>query len=156
VSEASLVAQAVGRDWLFRLNIAQWMKLQSALGGKGPARISEHFGSNDWTVENVREVIERGLEGGGMAPLDARAGAVEIIDSWPLKASYALACDIIGAGWEGMNDLLKKKAAIEQMVAAVSRTQTASGDSATLSEPDSLPASSRAKPGNSASGNISP
>ena len=154
--DASWIASAAGRDWHFKLVIGQWMKLQAAFGNVGPLKVSEHFDSQgNWKIEDLREVIERGLEGGGMAAAEARTSATEIVDSQPLNDSYQLVVDIIGASWAGMDELLKKKAAVEKLTAALSRTQTDGGSSATSSAPASLPASSRPKQKGSASGNIS-
>ena len=154
--DGSCILAAAGRDWHFKLTVGQWMKLQSAFGNIGPTRISERFSGQDWTIENVREVIERGLEGGGVSVTEARVAATDILDSQPLNKSYELACDIIGAGWTGMDDLLKKKAAIEAMTSALSKIPMGNGDSATSLAPDSSSRSSRPKSKSSPSGNTSP
>ena len=154
--DGSCILPAAGKDWHFKLTIASWMKLQKAFGNIGPTRISERFSGQDWTIENVREVVERGLEGGGIPAADVGAAATDIIDSQPLNKSYELACDIIGAGWTGMDELLKKKAAIEAMTSALSKMPMANGDSATSSAPEPSSRSSRPKSSSSLSGSISP
>lgn len=154
--DGSWIAAAAGRDWHFKLAIGQWMKLQAAFGNIGPLKISEHFDSEgSWKIEDVREVIERGLEGGGMAAAEARSAATEIVDGQPLNASYQLVVDIIGASWAGMDELLKKKAVIEKATATLSRIQADGGSSTTSSAAVSLPESSHQKPKSSASGSFS-
>lgn len=154
-ADGSWIAAAVGRDWHFKLALGQWMKLQAAFGNVGPLKISEHFDSlGIWKIEDVREVIERGLEGGGMAVTEARAAATDIVDGQPLGASYQLVVDIIGASWAGMDELLKKKAVID-IATAASRMQTDDGNLKKSSVPDSSPDSSRPRPKSSASGNFS-
>lgn len=154
--DGSWIAAAADRDWHFKLTVGQWMKLQAAFGNIGPLRISEHFDSEgNWKIEDVREVIERGLEGGGMAAADARPAATEIVDGQPLNASYQLVVDIIGASWAGMDDLLKKKAIIEKATAALSKMPMDGGSSTTSSAVVSLPESSHQKPKSSVSGNFS-
>ena len=154
--DGSCVLPAAGKDWHFKLTIGQWMKLQRAFGNIGPTRISERFSGQDWTIENVREVIERGLEGGGLAAGEVGALATTIVDGQPLNRSYELACDILGAGWTGMDELLKKKAVIEATTQALSRIQMGSGNSATSSAPASSSRSSHRKSSSSVSGNTSP
>ena len=154
--DGSCILPAAGKDWHFKLTVASWMKLQKAFGNIGPTRINERFDSQDWTIENVREVIERGLEGGGLAPADCGATATSIIDAQPLTQNLQLAVDIITAGWTGMEELLKKKAAIAAMTSALSKIPMGNGDSAISSAPDSFSKSSPPNSKISASGNISP
>ena len=154
--DGSCVLPAAGKDWHFKLTIGQWMKLQKAFGNIGPTRISERFSSQDWTIENVREVIERGLEGGGLAAGEVGAIATTIVDGQPLNKSYELACDISAPAGRGMDELLKKKAVIEATTQALSRIQMGSGDSAISSAPASSSKSSHRKSSSSVSGNISP
>ena len=154
MNDGSSVFQAAGRDWTFKLTVGQWIKLQRHFGG-GPQKISTRFGSDDWTIEDVREMIERGLEGGGMAANDAREAATVIVDSQPLDPNYKLAIDIMGAAWAGLEDYLKKKAIVEAATASLSRITTGNGTSAASLEPESLPASSRPKPKDSASASSS-
>lgn len=154
--DGSCILAAAGRDWHFKLTVGQWMKLQKTFGNIGPLKINDVFSGEDWTIENVREVVERGLEGGGMDPNDARTTATEIVDGQPLRASYELAGDIIGAAWTGVDELFKKKAAIAAATAVLSKIPTGNGGSATSSAPVSSADSSPAKRSGSASGNISP
>jgi len=151
VSDGSLIAQAIGRDWHFKLTVGQWMKLQVAFGKIGPPKIDARIRGEDWVIEDIREVIERGLEGGGMDAAAARTAATEIMDGQPDKTSYALAVDIIGSAWDGMEDLFKKKAAAEAAVAILSKIPTGNGASTTSSESASSPESSHLKPSSSAS-----
>lgn len=154
--DGSWIVAAAGRDWHFKLTVGQWMKLQAAFGDIGPLKVSGHFDSEaNWKIEDLREVIERGLEGGGMAAAEARTAATEILDAQPLNANYQLVVDILGAAWAGMDDLLKKKAVIEKATALLSRMPTDGGSSATSSAPVSLPESSHQKPKSSASGSFS-
>jgi hypothetical protein len=144
ISDGSAVLKAGGRDWTFRLTVGQWMKLQQTFGG-GPNKVSGRFASDDWTIEDVREVIERGLEGGGMPANDARETATQLMDSQPLDANYRLAMDVLGVAWTGLEEYLKKKAAVEAATAALSRIATGNGTSSDFSESDSLPRSSHRK-----------
>jgi hypothetical protein len=152
IGDGSAVLPAAGRDWTFRLTVGQWMKLQQAFGG-GPQRISGRFTTDDWTIEDVREVIERGLEGGGLDGNEARETATSIMNAQPLDANYRLAVDVLGAAWTGIGEYQKKRTDIEALAVALSQTATDDGISADLSEPESSPASSHRKRKTSASAN---
>lgn len=154
IGDGSAVLKAAGRDWSFKITVGQWMKLQAHFGG-GPQKISARFGSDDWTVEDVREMVERGLEGGGLPGTEAREMATEIMNSQPLDPNYKLAIDILGAAWSGMDEYLKKKAVAERATAALSRIATGNGISPNSSELESSPASSHPRPSSSASPSIS-
>ena len=154
IGDGSAVFFAAGKDWSFRLTIGQWIKLQKHFGG-GPQKISARFGGDDWTVEDVREMIERGLEGGGMDANEARENATIIFNGQALDPNYKLAIDIMGSAWAGMDEYAKKKQVVEEATAALSRIATGNGTSSSLSASDSSPASSRAKRSSSASANIS-
>jgi hypothetical protein len=154
IGDGSAILSAGGRDWSFRLTVGQWMKLQQTFGG-GPQKISGRLASDDWQIEDLREVIERGLEGGGLSANEARETATQIMDGQPLDTNYRLAMDVLGAAWTGMADYLKKKAAVEATAIALSQIATGNGISPDLSEPVSLPASSRPKRKASASASSS-
>lgn len=154
INDGSAVLKAAGRDWSFKITVGQWMKLQQHFGG-GPSKISSRFGSDDWTVEDVREMIERGLEGGGLSANEARETATAIMDGQPLDANYRLAMDVMGAAWAGLEEYLKKKAAVEAATNALSRIATGTGTSVPSSVPESSSDSSRPKQRHSASSNIS-
>jgi hypothetical protein len=144
ISDGSAVLKAGGRDWSFRLTVGQWMKLQQIFGG-GPNKVSSRFGSDDWQIEDVREVIERGLEGGGLSVNEARETATQIMDCQPLDANYRLAMDVLGAAWTGLDEYLKKRADVEATTIALSRIATGNGTSPDFSESASLPVSNRPK-----------
>jgi hypothetical protein len=120
------------------------MKLQAYFGG-GPQKISGRFGGDDWKIEDVREMIERGLEGGGLSGNEARETATQIMDSQPLDTNYHLAIDVMGAAWAGLEEYLKKRADVEATTIALSRIATGNGTSPDFSESASLPVSSRPK-----------
>jgi hypothetical protein len=155
ISDGSAVLSAGGRDWSFRLTVGQWMKLQQSFGG-GPQKISGRFSGEDWRIEDVREIIERGLEGGGLSGNEARETATQIMDSQPLDTNYHLAIDVMGAAWTGLEEYLKKKAMVAAATIALSQIATGNGTGALSSEPDSSSDSSHPKPRRSASSNISP
>jgi hypothetical protein len=154
IGDGSAVLSAAGRDYTFKVTVGQWMKLQAHFGG-GPQRISARFGSDDWTIEDVREMIERGLEGGGLPVAEAREAATSIMNSQALDPNYRLAIDILGVAWSGMDEYMKKKAVAEAATAVLSRIATGNGTSPNSLESASSPASSRPKPSNSASPSIS-
>lgn len=154
MNDGSAVLSAAGRDWTFKITVGQWIRLQAHFGG-GPQKISARL-SDDWMVEDVREMIERGLEGAGMAISEARVTATEIMDGQPLDMNYKLAADIMGAAWAGFDEYLKKKAFVEAATATLSKVATGNGTSPDFSEPASLPASSHRKPKSSVSANSSP
>lgn len=155
INDGSAVLAAAGRDWSFKITVGQWMKLQQAFKG-GPSKVWARFGNDEWQIEDVREVIERGLEGGGMPANDARETATTIMDSQPLDVNYRLAMDVLGAAWSGLEDYLKKKAIVESATNALSQMQTGNGTSAPSSAQHSSPASSPPKPRRSVSSNTSP
>jgi hypothetical protein len=155
ISDGSAVLKAGGRDWTFRITVGQWMKLQAHFGG-GPQKISGRFSGDDWQIEDVREMIERGLEGGGLSGNEARETTTQIMDSQPLDMNYHLAIDIMGAAWAGLEEYLKKKAMVVAATIALSQIATGNGTSALSSETDSSSDSSRPKRKRSVSSNISP
>jgi hypothetical protein len=154
IGDGSAVLTAAGRDWSFKITVGQWMKLQQSFGG-GPQKISGRF-TEDWQIEDVREVIERGLEGGGLPANEARETATEIMNCQPLDANYRLAMDVLGAAWTGLDEYLKKKAEVELATIALSKIGTGNGTSALSSAQDSLSVSNRRKQKPSASSSISP
>jgi hypothetical protein len=155
IDDGSVVLTAAGRDWNFKVTVGQWIRLQTHFGG-GPQKISARFGSDDWTIEDVREMIERGLEGGGLPVNEAREAATSIMNGQPLDPNYKLAIDVLGAAWAGMDEYMKKKAVVEVATAALSRMATGNGISQISSEPASSPVSSHPKPKSSVSANSSP
>lgn len=154
IGDGSAVFSAAGKDWSFKLTIGQWIKLQKHFGG-GPQKITARFSTDDWTVEDVREMIERGLEGAGMDANEARENATAIFNSQAIDPNYRLAMDIMGSAWAGMDEYAKKKQVVEEATAALSRIATGNGTSSSLSASDFLPASSHPKQSSSASANIS-
>jgi hypothetical protein len=154
IGDGSAVFSAAGRDWSFKLPVGQWIKLQAHFGG-GPQKISSRFASDDWTVEDVREMIERGLEGAGLAVNEARETATSIMNGQSLDANYKLAVDVMGAAWAGMDEYAKKKAVVEAATAALSKIGQGNGISSNLSESDSSPESNRPRQSGSASASIS-
>jgi len=155
ISDGSAVLTAGGRDWSFRLTVGQWMKLQQSFGG-GPQKISGRLGSDEWKIEDVREIIERGLEGGGLPANEARETATQIMDGQPLDTNFRLAMDVLGAAWTGLEEYLKKKAVVEAVTNVVSQIAKGNGTSAPSSAPDSSSDYNRPKQKRSASSNISP
>jgi hypothetical protein len=153
VSEAVLAA--AGREWTFKLTIGQWMRLQSRFGKVGPMKISQRLSGDDWTIEEVIDIIERGLEGGGMAASEAKISATEIVEGQPLLQSYALAGDILGAAFAGLDELLKKKEEARLLAASLSKIAMGNGGGTTFSDAASKSASSPPKPSSSPSPNIS-
>jgi hypothetical protein len=154
IGDGSAVFSAAGRDWSFKLTIGQWIKLQKHFGG-GPQKISARFSSDDWIVEDVREMIERGLEGAGMDANEARENATTIFNGQALDPNYKLAIDIMGSAWAGMDEYAKKKAVVEAATAALSKIATGNGTSSSLSASASSPGSSHPKQSGSALANIS-
>lgn len=153
-NDGSSVFHVAGRDWTFKLTVGQWIKLQRHFGG-GPQKISTRFGSDDWVIEDIREMIERGLEGGGMTPNDARETATLIVDGQPLDLNYRLAIDVMGAAWAGLEEYMKKKAVVEAATNVLSRIGTGNGTLDALSEAESSAVSSRPKQSSSASASSS-
>jgi hypothetical protein len=154
IGDGSAVFSAAGKDWSFRLTIGQWIKLQKYFGG-GPQKISARFGGDDWTVEDVREMIERGLEGGGLDANEARETATVIFNGQALDPNYRLAIDIMGSAWAGMDEYAKKKAAVEEATAALSKIAGGNGTLPSWSESVSSPVSNPPKPSGSRSVSIS-
>jgi hypothetical protein len=154
IGDGSSVWLAAGKDWSFKLTIGQWIKLQKWFNG-GPQKISERFGGDDWSVEDVREMIERGLEGAGMDANEARENATAIFNGQALDPNYRLAIDIMGSAWAGMDEYAKKKQVVQDATAALSRIATGNGTSSSYSGSATSPASSLPKPSSLASANIS-
>ena len=154
IGDGSAVFAAAGRDWTFKLPVGQWMKLEKHFGG-GPQKVSSRFASDDWTVEDLREMIQCGLEGAGLAVNEARETATAIMDGQPLDLNYKLAVDIMGAAWAGMDEYAKKKAVVEAATAALSRIGTGNGISSSLSASASSPESNHPKQSSLASASTS-
>lgn len=155
ISDGSAVLKAAGRDWSFKITVGQWMKLQQHFGG-GPDKILARLGGSERHIEDVREMIERGLEGGGMPASEARGTATEIMDSQPFDANCELAMDVLGAAWSGLDEYLKKKAMFAAATTALSQIATGNGTSAPSSVPHSSSDSSHPKQKPLVSSNISP
>lgn len=155
INDGSAVLKAAGRDWNFRITVGQWMKLQKHFGG-GPDKILTRVSGNERLIEDVREVIERGLEGGGLSASEARETATQIMDSQPFNPNCELAMDVMGAAWSGLEEYLKKKAMFTAATSVLSQIGTGNGTSAPSSDPDSSSDYSLPKQNSSASSNISP
>jgi hypothetical protein len=109
----------------FRLGIGEWRKIQEACDA-GPGEIAQRLaawaairrampqadfievmaagGVGRWRVDDVREVLYRGLIGGGTEPAVAGRLMRELHDERPLMENLALALEIVLASLAGPQD----------------------------------------------------
>lgn len=102
---------AVTVDWggerrLCRLRIGELRALQDATG-RGPEEIFNRLRARIYFVDEVRKIMQLGLEGGGLAPQSAMIAVERHVDGRPLTESVTAAMLILaGALWlpEALND----------------------------------------------------
>jgi hypothetical protein len=109
----------------FRLGIGEWRKIQETCDA-GPGEIAQRLaawaavqrampkadfidvmaagGVGRWRVDDVREVLFRGLTGGGKEPTLAGRLVRELHDERPLMENLALALEIVLASLAGPED----------------------------------------------------
>lgn len=72
--------------------------------GRGPWEIFERFATRRFFVEEVREVVRLGLEGGGCAPGTALQLVKRYVEERPINESLPMAQAILGAAIAGVPD----------------------------------------------------
>jgi hypothetical protein len=122
---ATLVRQWGSDERTFRLGIGEWRKIQETCDA-GPGEIAQRLaawaairrampkadfidllaagGAGRWRVDDVREVLFRGLTGGGMDPTSAGRVVRELHDERPLLENLALALEIVLVSLSGPED----------------------------------------------------
>jgi hypothetical protein len=119
---AELVRQWGSEERTFRLGIGEWRKIQETCDA-GPGEVVQRIaawaavrmampkanfleilaagGAGRWRVDDVREVLYRGLTGGGMDPTSAGRLVRELHDERPLLENLPLALEIVLASLSG-------------------------------------------------------
>jgi hypothetical protein len=122
---ATLVRQWGSEERTFRLGISEWRKIQETCDA-GPGEIAQRLaawaavrrtmpganfiellaagGVGRWRVDDVREVLYRGLTGGGLDPTSAGRIVRELHDERPLLENLALALEIVLVSLSGPED----------------------------------------------------
>jgi hypothetical protein len=122
---ATLVRQWGSEERTFRLGIGEWRKIQETCDA-GPGEIAQRIaawaairrampnanfidllaagGAGRWRVDDVREVLFRGLTGGGLDPTSAGRLLRELHDERPLLENLALALEIVLVSLSGPED----------------------------------------------------
>lgn len=112
-------------EYTFRLGIGEWRKIQETCDA-GPGEIAQRLaawaavrkampkadfidvmaagGVGRWRVDDVREVLYRGLTGGGLEPSLAGRVLHELHDERPLMENLALALEVVLASLAGPED----------------------------------------------------
>jgi hypothetical protein len=120
-----IVRQWGSEERTFRLGIGEWRKIQETCDA-GPGEIAQRIaawaavrvalpkagfvellaagGAGKWRVDDVREVLYRGLTGGGMEPTVAGRLVRELHDERPLLENLPLALEIVLASLSGPPD----------------------------------------------------
>jgi hypothetical protein len=122
---ATLVKQWGSEERTFRLGIGEWRKIQETCDA-GPGEIAQRIaawaavrrampnaglidllaagGAGRWRVDDIREVLYRGLIGGGTEPTLAGRIVRELHDERPLLENLALALEIVLVSLSGPED----------------------------------------------------
>jgi hypothetical protein len=122
---ATLVRQWGSEERTFRLGIGEWRKIQETCDA-GPGEIAQRIaawaavrrampkagfidllaagGAGRWRVDDVREVLFRGLTGGGLDPTTAGRIVRELHDERPLLENLPLALEIVLVSLTGPED----------------------------------------------------
>ena len=92
-----------GGEHGFALDIGGLRAVQDSTN-RGPMEIYAALGSGTWRIDDVLAVLRFGLIGGGMAPGEAKALMVRIVDVTPIGKLVATAHLVIAAALVGPAD----------------------------------------------------
>lgn len=128
-------------DHLFRLRIREIGLLQNRCSA-GFGEIISRVNGGGFHILDVYETIRLGLEGGGMAPVEAAKLATAYIDGQPLaregdpSSPLAVARVVLSAALFGMDELVEPGEELDKK-----KDETTMGESASPSSTDKEPAS---------------
>lgn len=93
---AEITLPFAGEDRTFRLPIGRLRALQEKCDA-GPMELLSRFASGTWRVDDLRETLLQGLQGGGMASADASRLLKSDFDDLPLQQFVSLCQGIVMA-----------------------------------------------------------
>lgn len=100
-------------EYAFRLALGELRRLQERTNA-GPLELQRRLLQGTWRVDDIRETIRLGLEGGGMKAESVTQRINDYVDGRPLLDNVLVAARILNAALSGPEDeLLGKQEAAE-------------------------------------------
>ena len=110
-ADGSITLKWADSEYIFRLALGQLRELE-AKRNAGFAQIFNRIQSENWFVDDLREIIRLGLIGGGLPPLAALNMVENYVDARPKTESILPATLIIMTAMVGdLDDIVGKEAA---------------------------------------------
>lgn len=135
----TIIRTFAGEDQFFRLAWRELIDLQESRDA-GPAMILARLVVGQWSVQDVREVIRLGLQGGGVEPAKALKLVRNHVESHPEELGgpdglINLAVRILSAAIDGVPDepLGENRAPVQQSESMISPTERSESEPSTPS-----------------------
>lgn len=101
--DGSIELPFAGEERVFRLRAGHWRAVQEKCDA-GPAELARRYGDGTWRVDDLREPLLQGLQGGGMPQPEASRLIISNFDDRPMLQFVPLAQALVLATLVGAPD----------------------------------------------------